>query len=146
MPEGRVTSRAREAVIQRAAGCCEYCGSRADYAMDPFSVEHILPRSVGGKNTLDNLALACLGCNSYKHTKTEAFDAISHRMAFLYNPRQHQWHEHFAWNADCTQIIGLTPIGRVTIAELQLNRPGLLNLRRLLYAAGEHPPEAMSGW
>ena len=143
MPDGRVTNRQRLAVIQRAAGCCEYCGSRADYAMDPFSVEHILPRSAGGKSTLDNLALACLGCNSYKHTKTEAFDVVSNRMAALYHPRQQRWQEHFAWNADCTQLIGLTPTGRVTIVELQLNRPGLLNLRRLLYAAGEHPPEAM---
>jgi len=141
MPDSRVTSGQKQAVIQRAAGCCEYCASRADYSMDPFSVEHILPRSVGGRTTLDNLALACLGCNSYKHNKTQGFDPVSNRAAALYHPRRQRWQDHFAWNANCTLMIGLTPTGRVTILELQLNRPGLVNLRRLLYAAGEHPPE-----
>lgn len=146
MPDRRVTSRQKQVVIQRAAGCCEYCGSRADYSMDPFSAEHIVPRSVGGKTTLDNLALACLGCNSYKHTKTEGVDPVSNQKASLYHPRRQRWQEHFAWNTDCTLLIGLTPSGRVTILELQLNRPGLVNFRRLLYAAGEHPPEAMGLW
>jgi hypothetical protein len=36
-------------------------------------------------------------------------------------------------------IIGLTATGRVTVDSLQLNRTELVNLRRLLYAAGEHP-------
>lgn len=30
----------------------------------------------------------------------------------------------------------------LAIAVLQLNRPGLVNLRRVLYAIGEHPPRA----
>jgi hypothetical protein len=37
-------------------------------------------------------------------------------------------------------IVGLTPTGRATIEALKLNREPLVNLRRLLYAAGEHPP------
>jgi hypothetical protein len=37
-------------------------------------------------------------------------------------------------------IIGLTPIGRTTVEALQLNREGVVNLRRVLYAMGEHPP------
>ncbi len=39
-----------------------------------------------------------------------------------------------------TTIIGLTPIGRATVVTLQLNRSALINLRRVLYAVGEHPP------
>src|ERR1051326_8965524 len=35
---------------------------------------------------------------------------------------------------------GLTPIGRATIAALDLNRIGLVNLRRVLPSFGEHPP------
>jgi hypothetical protein len=30
--------------------------------------------------------------------------------------------------------------GRATVEALRLNREGLVNLRRILYAAGEHPP------
>lgn len=146
MPEKRVSRQQKTAVIARAAGICEYCASQSSFAMDPFSVEHIIPRSAGGKTELDNLALACQGCNSYKYAKTESFDVVSQQTAPLYNPRRQKWAEHFAWNADCSMIIGLTPAGRVTVVELQLNRPGLINLRRLLYGVGEHPPESMRDW
>ena len=37
-------------------------------------------------------------------------------------------------------IIGLTPTGRAMVETLRLNREGLVNLRRLLYAAQKHPP------
>jgi hypothetical protein len=36
---------------------------------------------------------------------------------------------------------GLTPTGRAAIGALQLNRPGLVNMRRVLYTVGAHPPE-----
>jgi len=108
--------------------------------MDPFSVEHIIPRVLGGQTELDNLALACQGCNGRKYSKTEGFDPISNRQVPLYHPREQRWLDHFAWNGDCSEIVGITAIGRVTIAELRLNRTELVNLRRILYAAGEHPP------
>ena len=34
----------------------------------------------------------------------------------------------------------LTPTGRATANALQLNRESLVNLRRILYGMGEHPP------
>jgi hypothetical protein len=40
-------------------------------------------------------------------------------------------------------MIGLTDIGRATIAELQINRSGLVNLRQAFYLLGKHPPKAM---
>ena len=58
----------------------------------------------------------------------------------LFHPRNQRWRDHFAWTADCTAILGLTPTGRATVEALHLNREGLVNLRRVLYAAGEHPP------
>ena len=39
------------------------------------------------------------------------------------------------------RITGLTPIGRATVETMQLNRDGLVNMRRVLYAIGEHPPQ-----
>jgi len=59
----------------------------------------------------------------------------------LFHPREQSWDEHFAWNEDFTLILGLTPTGRATIEALHLNRSGLVNLRRVLYAIGEHPPK-----
>jgi hypothetical protein len=38
-------------------------------------------------------------------------------------------------------MIGLTPTGRATIAAMDLNRFGVVNLRRLLLLINEHPPK-----
>jgi pSer/pThr/pTyr-binding forkhead associated (FHA) protein len=58
----------------------------------------------------------------------------------LYHPRNQQWSDHFAWNEDFSLIIGLTATGRATVETLQINREGVVNLRRVLYTMGEHPP------
>ena len=140
MPEKRVAAQQKRAVAERAGGCCEYCRSQARFATQSFSVEHIVPRSLDGETRLDNLALACEGCNSHKHAKTEAYDAVTDEMVPLYHPRQHRWYHHFRWNDDFTLIVGVTPTGRATVQALQLNREGLTNLCQVLYEAGEHPP------
>ncbi len=44
MPERRITAQQRRAVVERAQGCCEYCRSQQRFAMQAFSVEHIVPR------------------------------------------------------------------------------------------------------
>jgi HNH endonuclease len=138
--EDRVTNEQRRIVVARAKECCEYCRSQVKFATQSFSVEHIAPRYKGGKTILENLALSCQGCNNHKHTKTEALDSTTQQIVPLFHPRQQSWQEHFAWNDDYTQIVGLTPTGRATVKELLLNRPGLVNLRRVLFASGEHPP------
>lgn len=140
MPESRVTSEQKKKVAERARHCCEYCRSQARFAIQAFSVEHIIPKSQGGKTTLENLALACQGCNNHKYNKTEGMDPINGQVVSLYHPRKHRWNEHFAWNDEFTLFIGLTPTGRATVESLQLNRDGLVNLRKVLYAMGEHPP------
>lgn len=61
----------------------------------------------------------------------------------LYHPRQQKWSDHFRWSEDYTLIIGLTPVGRATVESLKLNRRSLVNLRRVLFALGEHPPAYM---
>jgi hypothetical protein len=140
MPERRIGSELRQQVSLRAGGCCEYCGSQARYGTQSFSVEHILPRVQGGATRLDNLALACQGCNNHKYDKIEVPDPVSGQRVPLYHPRRDRWDTHFAWSDDFTQIIGLTPTGRATVEALHLNRAGVVNLRRLLYAIGQHPP------
>jgi hypothetical protein len=59
----------------------------------------------------------------------------------LFHLRQQNWAEHFAWTEDFLHIIGLTPTGRATIELLRLNREGVVNLRKVLHLAGEHPPK-----
>ncbi|WP_143162121.1 hypothetical protein [Phormidesmis priestleyi] len=54
--------------------------------------------------------------------------------------RKQRWFAHFVWNEDCSLMIGITPVSRATIVKLQLNRPRLVNLRRVLFDLQEHPP------
>jgi hypothetical protein len=89
---------------------------------------------------LSNLALACAGCNARKFTATMAIDPATGTTVAMYHPRRDQWDEHFVWNADLTEIIGVSRAGRATVARLGLNRTGVVNLRRVLVALGLHPP------
>ena len=141
MPEHTTAAQRKRSVIERARGCCEYCRSQTRFSTQSFSIEHIVPRSHKGKDSADNLALACQGCNNHKYTRISSQDPVTGEIVPLYHPRQQKWNEHFTWNEDFCQIIGLTPTGRATVQALQLNRAGLVNLRRVLYATGEHPPE-----
>jgi hypothetical protein len=140
MTKRRTRGRRRRLVKESAHFCCEYCLSQEAYSPDPFSVEHIIPLNAGGHSAEDNLALACQGCNNLKYNKTSAIDPVTMREVPLFNPRKDPWREHFAWNRDYTELIGLTPIGRATIEELRLNREPVVNLRRVLIAVGKHPP------
>ncbi len=137
----KVSASTRNKVEERVRKLCEYCLSPLEFSSDPFSIEHIFPISKGGTDDLENLALSCQGCNGIKSIKTEAFDLVSQKYASFYNPRKDIWSEQFIWNEDFTEIIGLTAKGRVTIKVLQLNRQRVVNLRRILILAGEHPPK-----
>jgi len=139
MPKQRVTAELRRVVFARARGCCEYCQSQARFGTQSFAAEHIIPRFAGGKTTEDNLALSCLGCNSHKHTKTRALDPETGHEVSLFHPRRQIWLDHFAWSDDFTQVVGQTPVGRASVKALRLNRPELINLRRVLHFVGEHP-------
>jgi 5-methylcytosine-specific restriction endonuclease McrA len=130
----------RRLVADRAGQCCEYCHSQARYSADSFTIDHIVPRNLGGLTVPENLALCCQGCNQHKSTRTVAPDPATGTAIPLFHPRQHRWDEHFTWNENFTLMLGLTPTGRATIEALHLNRPGIVNLRRVLYAIGESPP------
>ena len=92
-----------------------------------------MPRSQNGETSLDNLALACQGCNNFKYNKTQARDPVTNHSVPLFHPRQQLWQEHFTWNERFELIIGITATGRATVEALKLNRQELVNLRRLLF-------------
>lgn len=55
----------RRRVFERDRYICQYCGSNKDLAVD-----HVWPRSKGGKDRMNNLVTACKSCNSSKNGKT----------------------------------------------------------------------------
>lgn len=137
----KLSNKTKVRVRERAKGICEYCLSQVEYATNNFSIEHIIPKSAGGSDALENLALACQGCNNHKFTKTSFEDPLNLVTVELFHPRKQNWDDHFSWNKDCSKIIGITATGRATVDCLKLNRKGLVNLRKVLYAKGEHPPD-----
>ncbi|NER06996.1 MAG: HNH endonuclease [Okeania sp. SIO3C4] len=129
----------RDQVIKRANGLCEYCKYPAKYASEPFCMEHVKPKSKGGEDTLENLALSCSSCNGHKYNKTEGIDSATGEKAPLFNPREEKWNENFVWNENATKMLGITPTGRATVETLKLNNSNLQNIRKLLFDIGEHP-------
>lgn len=141
MADARLTQQVRDAVFERAGFLCEYCQTPMAFCPDPPSVEHVEPKSAGGTDEMSNLAMTCQGCNNHKYVGTQSLDPESGQRVPLYHPRSDTWNEHFRWSPDLTAIIGTTPTGRATVEKLQLNRSELINLRRLLRDAGEHPAQ-----
>ncbi len=82
-----------------------------------------MPQAKGGASSEVNLCLACAACNGFKLDRIEAIDLQSGQVVPLYNPRRQSWTDHFVWSEDGTQVIGLTPCGRATVAALKFNRP-----------------------
>jgi len=141
VPRRRSVSRRMQAQIRRRAGAlCEYCHTAEEWQYVPFTVDHIVPLAQGGANSLDNLALACFHCNRRKSAHPHALEPESNEVVPLFHPRDHTWSEHFMWLVDGTQVVGLTPIGKATIAALELNRERAITIRAADIAVGRHPP------
>lgn len=58
----------KKAVLERDNFTCQYCGEKLDAT--EATLEHIIPRSLGGNSSFDNLITACRYCNCYKANKT----------------------------------------------------------------------------
>jgi hypothetical protein len=60
----------RRNIYFRDGNICQYCGKK--FPTSELSIDHVTPRSRGGKNTWTNLVCACTWCNSRKADKTAA--------------------------------------------------------------------------
>jgi len=74
-----------------------------------------------------NLALACQGCNLKKGSNLAGIDPESGTMVALFNPREQVWAEHFVFRS--ALIVGLTPVGRATVYELDMNTKEQVKIR-----------------
>lgn len=59
-----ISQETRRMVYDRAGGCCALCGKHL--LPDDFTVDHIVPVVFGGADDVENLQLACFGCNQLK--------------------------------------------------------------------------------
>ena len=56
----------RKNVLRRDGHRCQYCGSTSP----PITVDHVVPRALGGIDTWENLVAACIRCNNMKGHRT----------------------------------------------------------------------------
>ena len=136
-----ISASLREAVVQRAGNRCEYCRLAQDSQVATFPVDHVIPISLSGLTKLANLALACPRCNARKWKHVEALDSETNEIMPRFNPRIHQWADHFRWSPmDSVTLEPISAIGRVTMVILDLNSSQHLAIRMLLRVLSLHPP------
>jgi hypothetical protein len=70
---------------------------------------------------------------------TAAIDPIAQEAVVLFNPRIDSWDVHFEWSANGLALRGKTPVGRATIALLEMNRRTMKDMRGFLLKIGIHP-------
>lgn len=62
-------------LIYRDGLFCHYCGCRCEISHDNIqrentaTVDHIIPKAIGGLDKIDNCVLACYKCNNSKGRK-----------------------------------------------------------------------------
>ncbi|MFB2554823.1 HNH endonuclease [Herbiconiux liangxiaofengii] len=66
VPTNRMMPVSRRGVLRRDGQRCGYCGASAT------TIDHVHPRSRGGKDTWENLVACCLRCNNIKGDRTPA--------------------------------------------------------------------------
>jgi 5-methylcytosine-specific restriction endonuclease McrA len=118
----------REQVRRRAAHACEYCGAREHPGSRlRFHIEHIIAHQHGGRDELENLALACHLCNAHKGPNVAGIDPATQKIVPLFHPRRNRSKDHFAKVAG--EIVAHTSTGRATVAVLNMNHPARIELR-----------------
>lgn len=136
MSTTRVPSLLRSTVIERAKGQCEYCLLPEEATWHPHEIDHVIAEKHRGQTVAENLALACVSCNSHKGSDLASIDPQTKKVTPLFHPRTQQWHEHFQLTGDGT-ITPRTAEGRVTVFLLRMNEPLRLHQRANLIAAGK---------
>lgn len=60
----------RRNIFERDHYTCQYCGKTFSKKHVELNIEHVIPKSKGGKNSWSNLVTACVKCNQRKGDKT----------------------------------------------------------------------------
>jgi len=69
LDESPVSDLLRYRILKEARGRCALCGATKDER--PLDIDHIIPRSKGGKTVYENLQVLCSKCNRSKREKDD---------------------------------------------------------------------------
>ena len=75
----------RRNIFERDKHTCQYCAKRMPKV--DLTLDHVVPRSKGGRDTWDNLVLACVKCNVRKGDRTPE----EARMPLVRRPGKPSW-------------------------------------------------------
>ncbi len=75
----------RRNLFRRDRHTCQYCGTRP--GAPELSIDHVVPRSQGGRTSWENCVLSCRRCNHKKRNRTPAQAG----MKLLTQPAQPRW-------------------------------------------------------
>ena len=67
LPRGEVKFNRRN-IFARDKNCCQYCGKK--HSTSELSLDHVMPKSMGGKSVWTNIVCACTRCNVRKGGRT----------------------------------------------------------------------------
>lgn len=70
MKKQRIPRHIRTAVIQRDGLYCVYCDE--DLCDSEIHLDHVIPESLGGPTTVENLQVTCRRCNTAKGVLSES--------------------------------------------------------------------------
>jgi 5-methylcytosine-specific restriction endonuclease McrA len=76
----------RKSIMIRDSYTCQYCHATLPAAK--LTLDHVTPKSKGGKSTWENLVAACYPCNNRKGNRTP----VESRMVLLKQPKQFSLH------------------------------------------------------
>lgn len=79
----------RRNIFKRDRYTCQYCGKqcKGEVAMEELTIDHVMPKSRGGKSTWENCVLACVVCNTKKANRTPEEAKMHLRRA----PKKPKW-------------------------------------------------------
>lgn len=87
LPERQVKF-SRQNIYARDSYCCQYCNSKRGKNNNlRLTIDHVVPRSKGGKSTWDNVVCCCYRCNQKKRDRTPREAG----MVLLKIPKKPRW-------------------------------------------------------
>lgn len=72
-------------IFRRDGGMCQYC--RNKFSRSELTIDHVVPRSKGGRSVWDNVVCCCIACNRKKGGRTPAQAAMKLNM----KPKKPLW-------------------------------------------------------
>lgn len=119
-----ISATIRRTVRTLYAFACGYCGVMETEVGSYLTIDHYQPQDAGGSDDISNLVYTCHACNLHK---SATWDSVNPP---ILHPLRTEMYLHIRALPDGT-LEGLTPEGTWHIEALHLNRPPMVERRKM---------------